>query len=119
MKAKSRIWIEGEDGIFLGEGRIRLLCAIEKTGSISKAAKSLNMSYKKAWNLIDSINKNGAYPAVEKNTGGSGGGGAMLTPYGKKLIEIFSELNQKCWDFIDQEMESVEKQLKSDSSETA
>ena len=107
MKAKSRIWIEGKDGVFLGEGRIKLLKAIESTGSISKAAKSINMSYKKAWNLIDSINKNGMAPSVVKNTGGTGGGGAELTPYGKKLILLFTELNLKCWALIDKEMEAL------------
>lgn len=107
-KAKSRIWIEVNDGVFLGEGRVQLLKAIEQTGSISKAAKSLKMSYKKAWNLIDSINKNGKEAAVEKNTGGSGGGGASLTPYGQRLIENYQLLNKKCWEFLDKEMQQLE-----------
>ena len=56
-KIKSRIWIEVGNNVLLGEGRVRLLKAIEKTGSLSKAAKSLKISYKKAWTLVDAVNK--------------------------------------------------------------
>ncbi|MBQ4821052.1 LysR family transcriptional regulator [Aquimarina sp. MMG016] len=101
---KSRIWIEGEDGVFLGEGRIKILKAIIKEGSLSKAAKFLGMSYKKAWNLIDSINKNASEPIVITNTGGSGGGGAIITPYGKEMILKFEEINKNCWNFLDQQL---------------
>ena len=100
FKIKSRIWIENKESIFLGEGRIQLLKAIETEGSLSKAAKSLNMSYKKAWNLIDAINKTAPNPIVEKSTGGSGGGGTIITPYGKKKISQFETLKQNCWDFM-------------------
>ena len=55
-KIKSRIWIEADGEILLGEGRVALLHAINDLGSLSKAAKSLNMSYKKAWSLIDALN---------------------------------------------------------------
>ncbi len=106
-QAKSRIWIESDTGILLGEGRVRLLQAVEQFGSISAAAQSLGMSYKKAWNLIDSINKNADRPAVVKNAGGSGGGGAVVTDYGKQLIVIYSALNQSCWKFLDVEMEKL------------
>jgi len=70
---KSRIWIEGKEGVFLGEGRIKILHAIIAEGSLSKAAKSLGMSYKKAWNLVNSMNKNALKPLVNTNTGGIGG----------------------------------------------
>ena len=100
FQIKSRIWIENNNGIFLGEGRIQLLKAIENEGSLSKAAKSLNMSYKKAWNLIDAINKSAPKPIVQKSTGGSGGGGTIVTPYGRKKITQFETLKQNCWDFM-------------------
>ena len=58
-KIYSRLWIETEKGMFLGEGRYKLLKAIENTGSLRKAAKSLNMSYKKAWRLITEVNSTG------------------------------------------------------------
>ena len=54
-KIKSRIWIEADGDILLGEGRVALLKAIESTGSLSKAAKSLKMSYKKAWSVYSCL----------------------------------------------------------------
>ena len=101
---KSRIWIEGEEGVFLGEGRIKILKAIINEGSLSKAAKSLGMSYKKAWNLVNSINKNASNPIIVTNTGGNGGGGTKITPYGLKMITSFENINKKCWDFLDQQL---------------
>lgn len=101
FQIKSRIWIEGTKGIFLGEGRIHLLKAIDQEGSLSKAAKSLNMSYKKAWNLVDAINKSAPQPIVKKSTGGNGGGGTTITAYGKNKIAQFETLKQKCWDFME------------------
>lgn len=107
FQIKSRIWLESKEGIFLGEGRIHLLNAIDKEGSLSKAAKSLNMSYKKAWNLIDAINKSAPEPVVTKSTGGANGGGTLLTPYGKKKIEQFEAIKRRCWDFMEKEVKKI------------
>lgn len=103
-KIKSRIWIECEGTIFLGEGRVKLLKAVESTGSLSKAAKSLDMSYNKAWNLIDSFKKTAKKAVVVKNAGGKGGGGTKITPYGKKLIEAFDHINKNCWKYLDKQV---------------
>lgn len=108
-KIKSRIWIESENNVLLGEGRVHLLKAIQKTGSLSKASKSLNISYKKAWTLIDSVNKSAKEPVTINSIGGKGGGGAELTDYGKSLIKAFDEINKNCWDFLDQQLEKIEK----------
>lgn len=105
---KSRIWIEGKEGVFLGEGRIKILKAIASEGSVSKAAKSLGMSYKKAWNLVDSINKNASIPVIKTNTGGSGGGGTEITEYGLKMILAFENINKNCWDFLDEQLKSLQ-----------
>jgi len=85
-KIKSRIWIETNNNVLLGEGRMRLLKAIEKTGSLSKAAKTLKMSYKKAWHLIDTVNKAAKKPVTISNIGGKGGGGGSINT----LWKIFS-----------------------------
>ena len=106
-KIKSRIWIEANDTGFLGEGRVRLLNAIEKTGSLSKAAKSLKISYKKAWSLIDSVNKSAKQPVTISSIGGKGGGGAELTPYGKELIKVFESINKNCWKFLDNQVGKI------------
>ena len=102
-KIKSRIWIETKGNVLLGEGRVRLLKAIDETGSLSKAAKSLHISYKKAWTLIDSVNKSAKKPVTTSSIGGKGGGGATLTPYGKDLISAFEKINKDCWRFLDKQ----------------
>ena len=107
-KVKSRIWIEANGNILLGEGRIKLLKAIDSNGSLSKAAKSMDMSYKKAWNLVDSINKSAKEPVVSKTTGGKGGGGALLTDHGKKLIEVFETINNNCWKYLDSQLKILD-----------
>jgi molybdate transport system regulatory protein len=104
FKIKSRIWIELDDKVLLGEGRISLLKAIEETGSLSKAAKSINLSYKKAWHLIDSINKAAQNPVTINSIGGKGGGGSELTDYGKSLIIAFDTINKNCWEFLDDQI---------------
>jgi molybdate transport system regulatory protein len=103
-KIKSRIWIENEDNVLLGEGRVRLLKAIEETGSLSKASKSLNLSYKKAWRLMDSVNKSAKQPVTINSIGGKGGGGTTLTNYGKSLITAFDTINKNCWNFLDNQL---------------
>ncbi|WP_298238120.1 LysR family transcriptional regulator [uncultured Algibacter sp.] len=108
-KIKSRIWIESEDNVLLGEGRVHLLKAINKTGSLSKAAKSLNISYKKAWQLLDSVNKSAKKPVTINSIGGKGGGGAELTDYGKSLVQAFDEINRNCWAFLDKELAKIER----------
>lgn len=101
---KSRIWIEGDEGVFLGEGRVKLLKAIIAEGSLSKAASKINMSYKKAWKLVESMNQNASKPMVTKITGGSNGGGTFVTEYGKQMIHNFDMINEKCWNFLDNEL---------------
>ena len=108
-KIKSRIWIESEDNVLLGEGRVHLLKAIQETGSLSKAAKSLNISYKKAWQMLDSVNKSAKKPVTINSIGGKGGGGAELTEYGKSLVQAFDEINKSCWAFLDKQLEKIER----------
>ena len=106
-KIKSRIWIEIDGHVLLGEGRVKLLKEIAAQGSLSKAAKSMGISYKKAWNMIDAINKSAKEPVISTSIGGKGGGGALLTPYGTKLIDVFDDINKNCWSFLDQQSEKM------------
>jgi len=106
-KIRSRIWIELDDKEFLGEGKVQLLKAINETGSLSKAAKSINISYKKAWHLMDAVNKTTKKRVTINSIGGKGGGGTELTPYGKSLINVFDDMNKKCWDFLDVQLEKI------------
>ncbi|MEE3998705.1 molybdenum transporter [Tenacibaculum sp. FZY0031] len=103
-KIKSRIWIEVDNTTFLGEGRVRLLKSIKETKSLSKSARDLGMSYKKAWNLIDSVNTKADKPVVVKTAGGLGGGGTTLTEYGLELIKIYETVNTNCWVYLDKQL---------------
>ncbi len=106
-KIKSRIWIELDGEEFLGEGKVKLLKAIDNTGSLSKAAKTMKISYKKAWHLLDAVNNSAKKPVTVKSIGGKGGGGTKLTVYGKSLIVNFEEMNEKCWKFLDVQLENI------------
>ena len=108
MKVKSRIWIEKDNVPFLGNGRIQLLKEVDKTHSMNAAAKSLNMSYKKAWRLLNEINSSAKEPVLEKQIGGKDGGGTHITPYGKRLIERFEKLNEACIGFLEKEFKNWE-----------
>ena len=103
-KIKSRIWIEGKNGTFLAEGRIALMKKIIDTGSITAAAKEMKMSYKKAWEIIDGMNKEAKKPLVVRVSGGKGGGGTQVTEDGLKAIKLFENLNKKCQNYLDKEM---------------
>jgi molybdate transport system regulatory protein len=86
---RGRIWIEGPEGTFLGYGRVVLLERIRDHGSISAAARSMEMSYRHAWKLVDSMNHQSRKPVVVSSTGGRGGGGAHLTEDGERAIKAF------------------------------
>ena len=73
----------------LGPGKIRLLEQIDRTGSISEAGRSLKMSYRRAWLLVDDMNCRFHAPVVATKPGGAHGGGAELTPFGRELIEKY------------------------------
>src|ERR1700758_4087612 len=73
----------------LGPGKIRLLEAIAETGSISQAGRSLDMSYRRAWLLVDDMNRCFREPWVRTHPGGAQGGGAALTAFGQALIEKY------------------------------
>ncbi|GAB5417699.1 MAG: winged helix-turn-helix domain-containing protein [Crocinitomicaceae bacterium] len=108
---KSRIWIGSTKGMLLGEGRIALLREIEKHGSISKAAKSMEMSYKKAWRLVDEMNKNAKKPLVQQKIGGKGGGGTILSEAGLNAIRIYSELKEKEQAFLKEQEVWLQEEL--------
>ncbi|MCC7301333.1 MAG: LysR family transcriptional regulator [Bacteroidia bacterium] len=99
MESKYRvngsIWIEGKHGAFIGHGRVLLLEGIQKFGSITKAARAMKMSYRQAWELVNSMNKESRSPLVETASGGTGGGGTSLTPEGRRAIATYRKLNDE------------------------
>ena len=78
----------------IGPGKIELLEAIQKFGSISAAGRAMDMSYKRAWDLVDEINRICRQAAVERQTGGKNGGGAALTPFGLSLVARYRKIER-------------------------
>lgn len=88
--------IENQNGRFFGPGRLELLENIILTGSISKAAKNMNMSYKKAWEMVTSMNQQSKIALVSTQVGGEKGGGTIITKAGMQLMASFQKLNEEC-----------------------
>jgi molybdate transport system regulatory protein len=76
----------------VGPGKIRLLEMIRDTGSISAAARSLDMTFRRGWQLVETMNQLFREPVVKASVGGKAGGGASLTPFGEELIGHFREM---------------------------
>ena len=86
--------IDLDSGSRIGPGKIALLENIEQHGSISAAGRAMEMSYKRAWDLVDEINRICRQPVVERQTGGKNGGGAALTPFGEALVERYRRIER-------------------------
>jgi molybdate transport system regulatory protein len=78
----------------IGPGKIQLLENIRSHGSISAAGRAMDMSYKRAWDLVDEINRICRQAAVERQTGGRNGGGAILTPFGRSLVARYRKIER-------------------------
>ena len=102
-KIHVRCWVDIDGVKFFGPGRAELLELIEESGSISKAAKAMGMSYKKAWMMIDEMNSAGQKPYVISRAGGKKGGGAELTETGRKVIASYRKLVDKINVIVDKE----------------
>ena len=89
------IRIDLASGERIGPGKIALLEAIRSTGSISAAARSIGMSYRRAWLLVEEINRTLRKPAVTAVTGGVRGGGAMVTPVGERVVDLYRTIEQQ------------------------
>jgi molybdate transport system regulatory protein len=96
----------------MGPGRADLLERIEQSGSISAAAREMGMSYRRAWQLIEAINESFSEPLVVKVTGGRKGGGAELTPLGRKVVERFRRMEGKASAAIAGDVEAFSTLLK-------
>jgi molybdate transport system regulatory protein len=78
----------------IGPGKIQLLENIRVCGSISAAGRAMDMSYKRAWDLVDEMNRICGRAAVERQIGGKNGGGASLTPFGLSLVACYRKIER-------------------------
>ena len=90
-----RVRISDGETIAVGPGKVALLEALDRTGSITAAAKSLDMSYRRAWLLLDELNRSLREPAIETAKGGSAGGGSVLTDAGRQVVVLYRTIESK------------------------
>ena len=112
VEARPRIRVLFGSAFAIGPGKADLLQAIEQTGSISAAARSMGMSYRRAWLLIDTMNQCFREPVVDTVTGGKGGGGAQITPFGRTVLRCYRAMEAGAAKSIAKRMSEFRKLLR-------
>ena len=92
VSLKPRVRLQLGDKVALGPGKAELLMLIEETGSISAAARCMGMSYRRAWLLVETMNRCFASPLVETAQGGKGGGGAGVSELGRRVLVLYQQM---------------------------
>lgn len=109
---RPRLRIVAGKNIAFGPGKAELLEALEATGSITRAADKLGMSYMRAWTLIRTMNRCFSEPLVDAMRGGTqGGGGARLTAAGRQVLELYREMDDKCLNAIQPQWKKLQRLL--------
>ena len=103
--------IDLADEARIGPGKIQLLENIESCGSISAAGRAMEMSYKRAWDLVDEINRICRQAAVQRQTGGKNGGGAVLTPFGATLVARYRKIERSAATAARKELEALRRDI--------
>ena len=109
-----RIKIEMDQGGRIGRGKIELLEHIAELGSISAAGRAMGMSYRRAWELADETNRIFGQPVVERQTGGKGGGGAILTSLGLALVTRFRAIEHVAAEAARGHVEALQNEVRSE-----
>ncbi|MGJ4941638.1 winged helix-turn-helix domain-containing protein [Bradyrhizobium sp. HKCCYLS1011] len=95
----------------IGPGKITLLENISRHGSISAAGRAMDMSYKRAWDLVDELNRVCRQPVVERQTGGKNGGGAALTPFGEALVARYRRIERTAASAVRKELAALRSEI--------
>jgi molybdate transport system regulatory protein len=103
--------IDLDTGSRIGPGRIQLLENIREFGSISAAGRAMDMSYKRAWDLVDEINRICRRNAVERQTGGRNGGGAALTAFGESLVARYRKIERDAASAVRKELAALRSEI--------
>ena len=111
MPTRLTVRLDFDEGRRLGVGKIVLLEAIEKTGSISAAGRVHAMSYRRAWLLVDELNQLFATPLVAAHHGGAKGGGAALTEEGRRIVTLYRAAEARMRAAAAAEIEAIEAAL--------
>ena len=108
MRVRTKVWIDDDKGnVIFGTGRVRMLEAIERLGSMNKAAKELNMSYRALWGRIKSTEDRIGAKVLVTKAGGGKNCGSSLTPTGKKLLEKYKALRDRILLVSDEEFRKI------------
>ena len=94
LQPKTNVWIEQDGQVVLSRWRVDLLKAIQETGSISAAAEQMHVSYRRAWEKVEEMERGLGQPLLDRQTGGLGGGGASLTPLAVQYVRQFDEFSR-------------------------
>ena len=108
MKVRTKVWIEDDHGkVVFGGGREHMLEAIDRLGSMNKAAKELKMSYRALWGRIKSTENRMGAKVLTTRPGGGKGSGSILTPIGKRFLENYRRLSHRIIEQADREFDKI------------
>jgi molybdate transport system regulatory protein len=108
MPTRVTLRLDFDDHRRLGPGKVALLEAIRRTGSISAAGREFGMAYRRAWLLTDEMNRMFARPLVQTRGGGRNGGGAVLTALGEQVVSLYRDAETKVRQITSDEVERIE-----------
>lgn len=107
MEIKSKLWIEIDGEPVFGRGRRFLLEAIDRHGSINQAAKDVNVSYRKAWSYIKSMEERLGIKFVDRQAGGRNGGGATLTEEAREFLRKYEMMEEGIGEIVDERFRGI------------
>ncbi len=111
--AKLTLRVDFSDQRAVGPGKIRLLELIDEHGSIAAAGRAMDMSYRRAWLLIDNMNQCFRKPLVQKQMGGNGGGGAALTAFGRRIVKHYRDMEHEAGTAVAAHLRALDSALSS------
>ena len=102
LSVRSKVWFVADDQHAFGSGLTNLLERIDRLGTLTGAARSSNMSYRRAWDLIEDAERHLGKKLVIPRSGGLGGGGSVLSPEGRRLLDVFKRVDREVAGYADE-----------------